>query len=1392
MRKIFTWFLVFMFTVSSISFAQNNIKIKLGKANATKFEVSKNRADGFQLKNSLAEIKLKEDNTKHGNFIKVNIDGLIKTFDVGSPELPVLSKLIEVPIGADVTINVLSYEEEVINLNEFGLDVKIIPAQASVSKSADTDKIKFHKNEEIYSTNRFYKKEIAIFENSGIMRDKRFGRIEISPLQYNPVDNELIVLNNIVIDIKFTNSTKSIDKNIYSSPYFSNNNLAINFKSDSKEFINNTPVKYVIVSDRMFEETLQAFIDWKKKKGFNVVTAYTDEIGFSKTEIHDYLEDLYNNPPEGESAPSFVLFVGDVEQIPAYTTTQTALIDNMGMDIYHVTDLYYCEYTGDRLPEVYYGRFSASSVAELQPQIKKTLTYEKYELPDPTYLGEAVMIAGEDPTFAPKHGNGAIRYATQNYINESNGLNTHIYLYKDDSGVLSSNNPGAVASIHAKINEGVGLGNYTAHCEAAGWQDPAFKIYDINGLQNINKYGLLIGNCCLSNKFDENDCFGELIVQTPDKGAVAYIGASNSSFWDEDFWWGVGLGSISANPTYEGSELGAYDKLFHQNGEAKSDWFITQGQMIHGGNLAVEASSSNLRTYHWEIYHLMGDPSLMNYIGIPDEITVELQPQSIIVGMNSFIVNTIPNAYIAISLNGELLDVKISNDAGIAELTFDELTNIDVLDLVITAQNKIPYIEKINILPADRPYIINSEVIVNDSTQNNNGLAEYGENISLDVKLKNIAIIGSGFDAHNVVAVLSTEDQNVTILNNTDSIDIINAGIEELLNKAFNVSINNNVTDQHVVNFNLEITGDDGAQPYTWNTDFELVLNAPNLSIGELIIDDSEVGDNDGILDAGETANILIDAQNLGHADINNISALLTIVSGSEWLTINNSNFSINELKANTNVNAVYNVTSAVGAIEGTPVKLRMDLKGGNDEQYIIAGAKTISVGVIPEFLISQGGTVNTCLGLFYDSGADGSNYSNNENYKITLMPEAQGSFSKVNFLEFDVEESGTTECYDMFYIYDGVDENAELIYSGCKNSPPGVVTASNSLGALTFAFESDYAESRSGWKAEISCIDKNQITFNVMEGTNPIVGATILIDNRTIFTDENGKVIIGLIDGQFEYSVFAPGYNDYSGLIDVNGLDKIENITLVPAKYNITFKIINQNEDALTAKVTFDGSTKNTTNGTVTFTDVLYELNKLYVVECDGYGKIEDHLDITGFIQETVTMTAMKYDINFVITENGDPLNGAFITINDDQEVTSYNKLTGSDGLAKFNLPNGNYIYEVSASGYSKKSDDLIVNSSTLDISVEFTSTAIEELDKYGITIYPNPSNGKFYIRCEEMFDEGIISIIDISGRIVYTEKLIGNNDNLINISDQSNGMYLIRLNLEGKIIEGKILLKK
>ena len=74
----------------------------------------------------------------------------------------------------------------------------------------------------------------------------------------------------------------------------------------------------------------------------------------------------------------------------------------------------------------------------------------------------------------------------------------------------------------------------------------------------------------------------------------------------------------------------------HENGEAQSDWFFTSGQMIHSGNFSDTAGGSE--QYYWEIYHLMGDPSLMPYLGVPS--TLNVSHNATPVGTSSLTVTT--------------------------------------------------------------------------------------------------------------------------------------------------------------------------------------------------------------------------------------------------------------------------------------------------------------------------------------------------------------------------------------------------------------------------------------------------------------------------------------------------------------------------------------------------------------------------------------------------------------------------------------------------------------------------------------------------------------------------------------------------------------------------------
>ena len=165
----------------------------------------------------------------------------------------------------------------------------------------------------------------------------------------------------------------------------------------------------------------------------------------------------------------------------------------------------------------------------------------------------------------------------------------------------------------------------------------------------------MIGNACSTNAFQLGECLGEALVRAEGKGALGYIGCTDESYWDEDYYWAVGIGPIKANPTYEETGLGMYDRAFHDNGEPETDWYTTQGQMMYAGNLAVTESNSIRSKYYWEIYTLLGDPSLMVYFSVPDPMVVTV-PDILPVGIYNLHFQCEQNAYAALSIDGKLLD----------------------------------------------------------------------------------------------------------------------------------------------------------------------------------------------------------------------------------------------------------------------------------------------------------------------------------------------------------------------------------------------------------------------------------------------------------------------------------------------------------------------------------------------------------------------------------------------------------------------------------------------------------------------------------------------------------------------------------------------------------------
>ncbi len=696
MKKVSILFvLLSVFSVATIA----QTKISTGQAESQLKKLSA-QTNYIEFKNMVGDISTMMVKSEKGVFVKLVVPGYYPSAQYGLPDLPEVSRMIEVPIGSKPCIEVVSYDEEIISLDEAGFSVKVMPSQPSMSKSANPEDVEFVYNEDFYLSGQVFAPEMIEVEKSGMFRGIQMARLVIRPFEYNAADNMLVVKNNLHVRVSFENgdmaSTRSM-KNRYYSPVFSNvYNKLWNYETPAtKDVLSKYPIKYVIVSDPMFQDALQPFVEWKTQKGFHVIEAYTDDasVGNTTSNIKAYLQNLYTSATVDNPAPSYVLFVGDIAQVPVFN----------GVTDSHVTDLYYCTYDGssDYIPELYFGRFSATSVEQLTPQIEKTLQFEQYTMPDPSYLGDAVMVAGMDPSWGATHANGQVNYGSTLYFNTAHGINAHVYHYPA-SGAQAS-------EILSNISNGAGYVNYTAHCNADGWADPSFTINNISNLNNKDKYYVSVGNCCLSNKFDEPACFGEALLRANEEGAVAHLGGSNSTYWHEDYYWTVGLiATPISNPTYEGTGIGAYDALFHENGEEP---YVTTAQMNYAGNLSVEASSSSRKKYYWEVYHVMGDPSLMPYLGIPSELNVNyvnIQP----LGISSLDVTAEEGAYVAISLNGVLLDAKLADASGVVHLTFNPIFNITTADIVVTKQNRQPYIGVLDIINNDSDYDVQLASIV--------------------------------------------------------------------------------------------------------------------------------------------------------------------------------------------------------------------------------------------------------------------------------------------------------------------------------------------------------------------------------------------------------------------------------------------------------------------------------------------------------------------------------------------------------------------------------------------------------------------------------------------------------------------------------------------------------
>ena len=557
----------------------------------------------------------------------------------GKPDLPTISTVVQLPYGSRLMLSEVAGNETIWD-GEIPTDKPIAPATGAHPK--DGDRPPFNPDHKTYTTDAYHRGGDPVeVEHIGTMRHSEVYRITVRPLAYNHVRGSMMFYRSLRATMETT-------------------------PGDEMPPTLQQPDRYLIVSRPEFQNGLAHFVEWKRHEGFEVVEIYAE------TNQRSTIKSLIATHFAPESIahwPKYILLVGDVAQIQSFPgTTRPTGFDN------HTTDLYYAEHTGDYLPDAMLGRWPVNDTAELRAVVEKTLRYEQSINLDTNQLTRALLVAGRENTQpAPTTTNGQVNYVKHRLVATHPGMDTTCH-YNPTSGDQRGEILGEIAA-------GTAFVNFTAHCTVGGWDNPTVGYNSIDTLGE-SQPTLYINNCCKSNSFDGTG-FGELLLRKPTGGAIGVIGATNSTLWNEDYYWSVGPKyPFSTSPAYDSTLPGAFDLWLG----AKSQ---TLGALTEAGNMSVTAFGSPYDKFYWEIYCLLGDPSLITHLGAPQQNSLWI-PDTIAVGTTALRISGRPGATVSAVQGDRLIGVvELDEHRSTEMILFQPVDTLPVV-FTVTGANLMP------------------------------------------------------------------------------------------------------------------------------------------------------------------------------------------------------------------------------------------------------------------------------------------------------------------------------------------------------------------------------------------------------------------------------------------------------------------------------------------------------------------------------------------------------------------------------------------------------------------------------------------------------------------------------------------------------------------------------
>ncbi|HRY31558.1 MAG TPA: C25 family cysteine peptidase [Bacteroidales bacterium] len=885
------------------------------------------------------------------------LEGVFLPSESGAPNLPGTGRLLAVPNGSEPVVEILSVKTSSLQ------HMHIAPAPV-IPKETETGLV-YRFNQEIYGADALYPAEPVRLSPKMQIRGVESVMIGITPFQYNPVNKELTVIEEVRLKVTHQgDGTYGQDRlrSRWFDPLLQDmllNPAVLPEKQYNQTYgpADDDGFEYLIIvpNDAIFYQWADSIKKFRTEQGILTGIKTLAQVGGNTpAALESYINNAYNT---WSIPPAAILLLGDYGSNAANTITSPV------WDNYCVSDNILGDVNNDELPDIVMARITAQNEAQLQVMVKKFLQYETNPPVNPAFYNHPISALGWQTErwfqicsevvggfWTHSLGKSPVRinavYAGNPASDPwSTATNTSTVVnYFGPSGLgyipatpqaLGGWSGGTATMVNNAINSGAFMLQHRDHGYEQGWGEPAYSSSSINGLTNTDLCFVMSINC-LTGKYNYgSEVFAEKFHRYTYgenfSGALGLLAASeiSYSFVNDAYVWGVydnlwpafmpGYGS---NPAHRG--------ILPAFGNAAGKYFLFQSSWPYNtGNKTV--------TYH--LFHHHGDAFLSVFSEVPQTLAVVHDPV-IYAGITSFAVNANAGSLICLSLNGEILATATGTGFPVTLNIPGNQIPPDQIKVVVTLQNYYRYTGTVQVIPPSGPYVTRESSLLTDPNGNNNGLLDYGEQASLTLGMKNVGIL----TADNVTVTLHSADPWVSITDSTAFYGNIAPGATVSVPSGFAFNAAAGIPDQHTIPFSA--TASDGTN--SWISHFSLKANAPLLEYQQYQITDP-TGNGNNKADPGEVFSLSIYVINEGHAEVSNVTGTLT--SADPYLNILSNNLNFGNIPAGVSAVQSFQLSASILAPLGHQAMLNVNFTG--DLGITATGTLSLIIGQIPVLILN-------------------------------------------------------------------------------------------------------------------------------------------------------------------------------------------------------------------------------------------------------------------------------------------------------------------------------------------------------------------------------------------------------------------------------------------------------